>query len=506
MLFNSDVFLRFFAAFLLLNYLVRRHQRARNALIVGASYLFYGWWDWRFLGLLLASSVLDYSVGLGIARSATHGRRRAWLSLSLAGNLGMLSFFKYHDFFAASLATCLGRFGLAVAPPVLHLLLPVGISFYTFQTLSYALDVYRGNVAPTRDFLSFLAYVSFFPQLVAGPIERAGHLLPQFGQVAAVTAGMVGEGVWLILWGLFKKVVLADNLAPLVELVYQHPVHSAPLVVCGTLAFGLQIYGDFSGYSDIARGLAKLLGFDIMLNFNLPYWANSPREFWRRWHISLSTWLRDYLYISLGGNRLGRWRTRLNLVVTMLLGGLWHGAAWNFVLWGGWHGLGLVVDHWWRERRGAGGGPRAEPAPVWSKGSAPASPPVLRRSSATARDHTLWDRRAGWGAPAAGWVATMVFVFYGWLLFRAGSWTQIVSLTRALSSFQSPPWFGSYLLNLGVFGLPLIAVQFWQLKTGDLLVALSLPGWALAALEAGLLFAILLFWRNGAVPFIYFQF
>jgi len=474
MLFNSVVFLKFFAAFLLLYLLARQSLRARNCLIIAAGYLFYGWWDYRFLCLLFASSVLDYSVGLGIERSQTQRRRRLWLCLSLAGNLGMLGFFKYYGFFVDSMVALLAQFDIPAQPRTLRLVLPVGISFYTFQTMSYALDVYRRQIAPTRSFVNFLAYVAFFPQLVAGPIGRASHLLPQFERSRLITRQMLAEGVWLMLWGMFKKVVLADNLAPLVDLAYGHPLGSGPLVALGTIAFGFQIYGDFSGYSDIGRGAAKLLGFDLMLNFNLPYLATSVREFWRRWHISLSSWLRDYLYISLGGNRRGPWRTRLNLLLTMLLGGLWHGAAWNFVLWGAWHGLGLLAHRWWSGHRAATGSQPGRPATVAGR--------------------------------VAAWLLTMLFVFYGWLLFRANSFALIAAQTAALGNFACPVWIGSYLINLLAFTLPLVAMQVWQAKTGNLLVPLTLPPWARYGLQGALLVCILLFWEKESTPFIYFQF
>ncbi len=468
MLFNSDVFLRFFAAFLLLYYLVRGHRAWRNVLIVGASYLFYGWWDYRFLSLLFLSSVVDYSVGRKLAVTEDPARRKLWLGLSLVVSLGLLGFFKYCNFFVESFAAVLAQLGLSASPPVLNVVLPVGISFYTFQSMSYAIDVYRRRLPATRSFVEFLAFVSFFPQLVAGPIERASNLLPQFQRPRVITSAMVGEGVWLMLWGMFKKVVLADNLAPLVEQAYHPGVHSGPVIVLGTIAFAFQIYGDFSGYSDIARGLAKILGFELMVNFNLPYGASSLREFWHRWHVSLSTWLRDYLYVSLGGNRRGAVRTRLNLLVTMVLGGLWHGAAWNFVLWGLWHGAGLAVTR--RDRRVAG----TAPLPGWRRGIA-------------------------WGLTAA-------FVLYGWLLFRAGSFSEVVRLTTSLGRLEWPVWIGSYALNLVVFSLPLVLVQIWQARAGDLLAPARLPLVPRALLQGALLGAVILYWEKQASPFIYFQF
>ena len=464
--FNSAVFLQFFAAFLLLYHLVRRQGAARNWLIVVASYGFYGWWDYRFLALLLASSLLDYGVGLRLEATTAQPARRRWLLVSLAGNLGTLGLFKYCGFFVDSLAGLLAALGFQAHLPTLNLVLPVGISFYTFQTLSYALDVYRRHIPATRDLAGFLAYVSFFPQLVAGPIERASHLLPQFGETRRITRAMLAEGLWLSLWGMFKKVVVADNLAPLVELAYANPTPSGPLVLLGTIAFAFQIYADFSGYSDIARGLARMLGFELGWNFNLPYTARNVREFWRRWHISLSTWLRDYLYISLGGNRRSPARTNLNLLLTMLLGGLWHGASWHFVVWGLWHGAGLLAHRWWT---------RVRPVP---------------------------STRSGFGA----WLLTAAFVLYGWLLFRAPSLDAAMALTRALANLTAPPWLASYSLSLAAFTAPLIAMQLWQARRQNLLVALTLPAWGQAALEGALLIGILLFWQKGAAPFIYFQF
>ncbi|HRZ35048.1 MAG TPA: MBOAT family O-acyltransferase [Candidatus Paceibacterota bacterium] len=467
MLFNSAVFLQFFAAFLLLFYLARNSLVARNVLIVLASYLFYGWWDYRFLSLLILSSLLDYGVARALDRCAHPAHRRLWLALSLATSLGLLGFFKYCNFFIDSAAVLLTQLGLHVEPRTLNIVLPVGISFYTFQTMSYTLDVYRRSMPATRDLLSFLAYVAFFPQLVAGPIERASRLLPQFTQTRVITRQRLIDGVWLMIWGMFKKVVVADNLAPLVEMVFDHPAPAGPMVVLGTVAFAFQIYGDFSGYSDIARGLASVLGFDLMVNFNLPYAATSPRDFWRRWHISLSTWLRDYLYIALGGSRCGVWRTRFNLLATMLLGGLWHGAAWNFVLWGLWHGLGLVLTRPAQSRAPAAGRPR------WR---------LLQ------------------------WAATMLFVLYGWLLFRAGSLAHILDLTSALACWEWPAWGLSYLINLMAFTLPLALAQVWQARARDLMAPARWPASSRALLQGILLLAIVVFWQKEAAPFIYFQF
>jgi len=463
MLFNSGLFLQFFAAFLLLYYAVRNHLGARNGLILLASYAFYGAWDYRFLALLIGSSLFDFAVGLGLERLAHPARRKGLLLASLAVNLGILGFFKYWDFFAESFAQLLGALGVSAHPQTLGIILPVGISFYTFQSMSYAIDVYRREIPAARNLAHFLAYVAFFPQLVAGPIERARHLLPQFARTLVITRGMLAEGLWLCAWGMFKKVAVADNLAPLVEMAYGHPAPSAPLVILGTMAFALQIYGDFSGYSDIARGTARLLGFDIMMNFNLPLTAASLREFWQRWHISLSTWLRDYLYIPLGGNRLGASRTTVNLCLTMLLGGLWHGASWNFALWGAWHGMGLAAA-----RRLSDGSIKP-----WSLGR---------------------------------WLGTTAFLLYGWMLFRAGSLSQVIELHRAFGFWAAPDWMGTYLLHLVVFSAPLIGMEAWLRRAGGVLAPLAWKPWLLGLAEGILLAAILLFWEKDKVPFIYFQF
>jgi len=477
MLFNSTVFLQFFTAFLLLYWMCRGSLLARNVLIVVSSYIFYGWWqpvpgqwDLRFLGLLFASSTFDFCVGLGLEKLDHNPRgRRALLLGSMLVNLGILGFFKYCNFFIESFATISNQLGLGIGTRTLEIVLPVGISFYTFQSMSYAIDVYRRALPATRNYLNFLAFVSFFPQLVAGPIERASHLLPQFERPRIIDRAMLQEGFWLLVWGMFKKVVLADSLAPLVDLVFNGSNTSGPATLLATLAFGLQIYCDFSGYSDIARGLARLLGFDIMWNFQLPYTAVNLRDFWRRWHISLSTWLRDYLYISLGGNRRGPARTYFNLLATMILGGLWHGAAWNFVLWGLWHGAGLAIHR------------------------------------AVAGDSAAAARR-GRAVAVVSWTGTMAFVFYGWLLFRARSLEQVVTLTGSLGQWTAPPWIGSFALCLVVFALPLVAMELWQRKTNNLLAPLRLAPVPRFVLQGALIYGIILFWTREKAAFIYFQF
>ncbi len=357
MQFNSIAFAVFlcivFAAYWALG---SRRRQLQNALVLLASYVFYGWWDWRFLSLILVSSFVDYRVGIALGRERRVRARRRLLGLSLAANLGMLGVFKYFDFFTTSFADLLGTFGVGVHPFTLAVVLPVGISFYTFQTLSYTIDVYRENIEPTHDPVAFFAFVAFFPQLVAGPIERAVHLLPQFQEERAFSYDQAVAGLRLMVWGFFKKIVVADGIARFVEVVFAVPASAGVeprgwTVVAGVLAFSVQIYGDFSGYSDIAIGCARLFGFDISANFRTPYLSRSLREFWARWHITLYSWFRDYLYIPLGGSRVSQRRWLFNVLVVFTVSGLWHGAAWTFVVWGVMHGVAMVGEALVRRHR-----------------------------------------------------------------------------------------------------------------------------------------------------------
>ncbi|TVP95477.1 MAG: MBOAT family protein [Planctomycetaceae bacterium] len=321
----------------------------RKLVLLAASYYFYSYWDVRFLGLLLFSTLLDYSVGRALQTTADPRHRRGLLGLSLAGNLGLLGFFKYYGFFVESAQPLWDAMGWH--PGTLQILLPVGISFYTFQTLSYTIDVYRGRIAACRNPLDFAIYVAFFPQLVAGPIVRASEFLPQISRMLRPRPQTAYSGLAQLLRGFIKKVLIADNLAMLVDPVMAGPeLYAWPTVLLALLGYAGQIYADFAGYTDIAIGSARLLGFELPENFRHPYFAHSPRDFWRRWHITLSTWLRDYVYIPLGGNRRGSsWFTFRNLMITMALGGLWHGASWNFVLWGIWHGIALGLTRGWSD-------------------------------------------------------------------------------------------------------------------------------------------------------------
>jgi alginate O-acetyltransferase complex protein AlgI len=341
MLFNSLDFAIFLPiVFALYWFVVQRSLRAQNLLIVVASYVFYGWWDWRFLSLIAFSTLLDFGIGYMLGKEERVSRRKLLLAASIGINLGLLGFFKYFNFFLDNFVTAFTVLGMPIQVGMLNVLLPVGISFYTFQTLSYSIDVYRRQLEPTRDPVAFAAYVSFFPQLVAGPIERATNLLPQFQRPRTFDYAKAVDGLRQMLWGMFKKVVIADNCAEYANLIFNNSAdYSGATLALGAALFAFQIYGDFSGYSDIAIGCSRLFGFDLMRNFAFPYFSRDIAEFWRRWHISLSTWFRDYLYIPLGGSRGGT-RTKVrNTFIIFLVSGFWHGANWTFIFWGLLHAL-----------------------------------------------------------------------------------------------------------------------------------------------------------------------
>ena len=346
MLFNSLDFAIFLPiVFLLYWFVAQKNLKLQNFLIVLASYVFYGWWDWRFLSLIIFSTVVDYLVAQKLRTEEQQSKRKVLLWTSIIVNLGFLGFFKYYNFFLENFVDAFSLFGMQINANSLNIILPVGISFYTFQTLSYTIDVYRKKLEPTKDFMAFSAFVCFFPQLVAGPIERATNLLPQISKKRFFTKSLFKEGIVQIFIGLFRKIVIADTLANYVDVVYADlSLYNSSTIFLATFFYTFQIYFDFSGYSDIAIGTAKLFGIKFKQNFNLPYFSKSLTEFWRKWHISLSFWLRDYLYISLGGNRKGIRITYRNLMITMLLGGLWHGSSWNFIIWGGIHGVVLSIE------------------------------------------------------------------------------------------------------------------------------------------------------------------
>jgi len=336
MLFNSIDFAIFLPiVFILYWFVTNKNLKLQNFLIVAASYLFYGWWDYRFLSLILFSTIVDYTVGRKLRLEGNQTKRKILLWTSILVNLGFLGFFKYYNFFLDNFITAFSFFGAEIKANSLNIILPVGISFYTFQTLSYSIDVYKRKLEPTKDFIAFSAFVSFFPQLVAGPIERATHLLPQFYKKRNFDYSKAVDGMRQILWGLFKKIVIADNCAEYANQIFNNSADmNGSTLVLGALFFTFQIYGDFSGYSDIAIGTSRLFGFDLMQNFNFPYFSRDIAEFWRRWHISLSTWFRDYLYIPLGGSRGGTWMKVRNTFAIFIVSGFWHGANWTFIVWG----------------------------------------------------------------------------------------------------------------------------------------------------------------------------
>lgn len=378
MIFNQPVFVAFLVIVFALYWApLARHGAHKHLVLLAASYVFYGWWDWRYLGLIVFCSLVSFYCGLAIHRATAPRERKLFLSISIIVPLAVLVVFKYYDFFAASLVAAAAGMGITLHHHTLDVLLPVGISFYTFQALGYTIDVYRGLIRPTDRPITFLAFQAFFPQLVAGPIERAAHFLPQIEAKRPFSYPNAVAGCRLMLIGAFKKMVVADRMAPLVDTIFtDQATFAGPFNVLGALLFAVQIYCDFSGYSDIARGVGKLFNLDLMVNFDRPYSARSLREFWSRWHISLSTWFRDYVYIPLGGNR-GPWAKHArNLLITFVLSGLWHGANWTFVSWGALHGGFLVL-----ERLAKGGPDRL--------------PPWLR------------------------WTITMLVVLIGWVFFRA---------------------------------------------------------------------------------------
>jgi len=447
-----------------------RRSLPRLIVLLVASYTFYAWWNPTYLLLIVASTALDFVAGRQLQASTSARSRKRWLMLSLVGNLGLLGIFKYFNFVARSIASVARRLGLAVKPLRLDVALPVGISFYTFQSMSYTIDIFRGALEPTGSALAFAVFVAFFPQLVAGPIVRARYFLPQLTVDPSLDAETGARGFVLIAIGLLKKVVIADLLAVnLVDRVFEMPqLYTSAELLMGLYGYALQIYCDFSAYSDIAIGSGLLLGLQLPDNFDAPYRATDLRDFWRRWHISLSTWLRDYLYIPLGGSRGGAWRTYRNLAITMVLGGLWHGAAWTFVLWGAVHGVGLALTRMWQRRFGG----------TW--------------------------RPPGWRLLCV--VATFHVVCLGWILFRAtdlGDARQMLAGLAQLSGGTaniSPMLWGLLLAGFATHAMP------DRLVRGLERAAIRLPVLAQAAALVGVVLGVRYLGTTEAVPFIYFQF
>ena len=472
MLFNTLDFWLFFA----IVYFVYRvlGTRGQNLWLLGSSYFFYGFWDYRFVFLLALSTSVDWLLARRISREPTRAGAKKWVAMSVTINLLFLGAFKYFNFFVGSFGALLEALGLKAHLPVIEILLPVGISFYTFQSMSYIVDVYRGDVEPSPSFVDFALFVAFFPHMVAGPIMKAKVLLPQMARPRVIAARDVTEGFHLAMVGLFKKVVIGDNLDHVADLVFSRQLGFGPGVLhLGALAFALEIYADFSGYSDIARGIARMMGFTLMENFETPYFATSITDFWRRWHISLSSWLREYLYFSLGGNRGTTLRTYRNLMITMVLGGLWHGAAAHYVWWGAYQGGLLAVERWFRDRRPE----RREP------GGGAGLLRVFRG------------------------LTTFHLVCLGWILFRA---TPGLPLGAMALRFLNPmgwlvmPWahLGPVLLTIA----PLLILDVARRWSGRDLAILAVPWPLRGGLYAALAYVFILCGDFQSDAFIYFRF
>ena len=475
MTFTSPEFIVFLVIVFYLYWRLR--LKGQNILLVAASYFFYGWWDWRFLSLMFISTLVDYFGGLAIHGTDNPGRRKAFLTLALTSNLSILGFFKYYNFFVSSLQHSLASLGFhALSLHTLTIILPIGISFYTFQTMSYSIDVYRRALKPTRSIVDFMAYVSFFPQLVAGPIERATNLLPQFQQQRAFNYASAADGLRLIAWGFFKKLVLADNLALVVEKTYGAiPQYGAWEILVATLFFSFQIYYDFSAYSDIATGTAQLFGFRLMRNFNYPYFSTNIIQFWKRWHISLSTWFRDYVYIPLGGNRRGTLIYARNILIVFLISGLWHGANWTFIAWGLIHGISFLPFALVKDTREYREAKEAQPS---------------------LKDiHKI--------------TATFLFVLLTWIFFRSQTITEAFSIITRIFSKEMlifPGISTLYPKRLASVAL-VLAVEWWQKNKSHALMITHLPvGMRFCIYYLLILAIILLGVLTSYAPFIYFQF
>jgi|tagenome__1003787_1003787.scaffolds.fasta_scaffold20965676_2 alginate O-acetyltransferase complex protein AlgI len=393
MVFTSLTFIEFFVVVLIVLALCRTRWQRQLAILL-SSIFFYGYWNSWYLFLLATPSVIDYYCALRISETQVDKRRRLWLTVSVVSNLGLLGYFKYANFFVHSFGQLFGR-----DVPVLHILLPVGISFYTFKTMSYTIDVYRRHIEPCHSWWKYAMFVTYFPELVAGPIVRASVFLPQMTRSLKPSWPRAYVGLQLVALGFSKKLLVADRLAKFVDAIFAHPaIYSTGTIWSAVIAYSLQIYCDFSGYSDIAIGVSRIIGFDLPENFNMPYSSTSITEFWRRWHITLSQWLRDYLYIPLGGNRKGKFRTYVNLTITMLLGGLWHGANWTFVVWGAMHGFGLALHKFWMDI---------------NKGRTIKVPSFF------------------------GWAITYIWVCFAWVLFRAPDFSTAMLMMRKMLFINS---------------------------------------------------------------------
>ena len=474
MLFNSIEFLIFLPLVFFGYWFVFKSLRWQNLFVVAVSYLFYGWWDWRFLLLILFTSLCSYLSGVYLEKCAGNRSVQKWISAgNILLNLSILGVFKYFDFFTENLVNVLHLLGWDADYVTLNILLPVGISFYTFQALSYTIDVYQGKIKATHDIVAFFAYISFFPQLVAGPIERATHLLPQFLRPRNFDCDLALDGIRQMLWGFFKKVVVADNCALFVNGVFEnYQTLDGSTLFLGAFFFTIQIYGDFSGYSDIAIGCARLFGIDLMQNFKYPYFSRDIAEFWRRWHISLSTWFKDYLYIPLGGNRVGHYRHLWNLFVTFLVSGIWHGANLTFVLWGSLHGLYQIVGI--EKNR------------------------LLPKVNVSKRLHTVFNC-----------LVTFVLVMFAWIFFRANDLHSAFSIIEKIFTDRGPLFTGEGIpsLLLGFMCIGILMLKEIKDEMSIKVHALNSKNYWVRIISISLFIAFIILTAsfNGGA-FIYFQF
>jgi alginate O-acetyltransferase complex protein AlgI len=491
MLFNSFIFFMFLAL-VFGTYLILRNGRARAVLLLLASYVFYGYWDWRFTILLAISTLTDFSVGLALEKAEDRKRRKRWLLVSCLVNLGILGVFKYFNFFLDSARSLVGAIGFAPSSLHLRLILPVGISFYTFKTLSYSIDVYRRKIKPAHSLIDYGLFVAFFPNLVAGPIERAGHLLPQLGNLKAPSGRHLREGLVLITQGLFKKVLIGDAAARIVNNIFGRPdLYRSPELLAALVLFSIQVYADFAGYSDIACGVARLFGVELVKNFNQPYLSRSFSEFWRRWHISLSTWIWDYIFNPLMSavlRRISKWHLKdvrlemrvaypVSAVATMLLCGLWHGAGITFLIWGGLHGLFLSFERLF----------------VYRSKAIPMRPRIRGMPGAL--------------AAAVKWGSTQLLVIFAWLFFRSKDLGQVGYFLTHIFRWQSSELAGHFLMIVLAFGAMVLAADLTEYLTGNELWLLKLR----PAMTAGICAAVwlvvgLYLMTNQPMPFLYFQF
>jgi alginate O-acetyltransferase complex protein AlgI len=473
MIFNSVTFLKFFIIVYSLYWILRKNRNWQNYMLLLASCYFYMAFIPIYVLILLFTIVIDYFAGIYLEK--LQGRNRKWfLIASLIANLGVLAFFKYYNFVNANLAVLLGQFGYPNPIPQLKIILPIGLSFHTFQAMSYTIEIYRGKQKAEHNFGVYALFVMFFPQLVAGPIERAGHLLHQFTADRKVNWEDVKQSIFLIAWGYFLKVFVADNLADVVDKYFatSHPQNSWDVVI-GTYAFAFQIFGDFAGYSSIAIGIARLMGFRLMTNFLYPYFVTNPSDFWNNWHISLSSWLRDYLYISMGGNRRGTFKTYRNLMLTMMLGGLWHGAAWIFIIWGTYQGLMLVIHRF-----------------------------ISRKINLQRFDHFAWVR-----------ILKIVFMFQitclGWLIFRSRSVEQLVNFTKKLFinvNYHITSEAIYYFKIILFYSSLVLIIQYIQKKSNNTFFIYRYSKLVQVSFYVLLLFIIMVWGSFGSREFIYFQF